>query len=48
LRGLRLSERFPVAAKKLGEIETCHADTPFRDAGRSIGPPGPPCPETVP
>jgi len=38
LRRLRLSERFPVTAKKFGEIESCHADTPSRDAARSIGP----------
>jgi len=44
---LRLSERFPVSAKKLGEIEACHESTPFRDADRSIEPPVPPFPETV-
>jgi hypothetical protein len=45
---LRLSERFPVTTKKFGEIEACHVRPPFRDADRSIGPPVPPFPETVP
>jgi len=44
---LRLSERFPVTAKKFGEIEAGHAVPPFRDADRSIEPPVPPFPETV-
>lgn len=45
---LRLSERLPVTAKELGEIEACHAKTPFHDAGRPIGPTEPPFPETLP
>jgi hypothetical protein len=40
-------ERFLVPAKKLGEIESCHAETPFRDAGRPIGPAAPPFSLTV-